>query len=91
VAEERNNILQKAIRLYLNSRKLNYNNAILNLSAFQEKAKRDDNWNMQYGSTAEQLKQYKVVVCPPDDEWVLVEKDEKRNPPSELFFRQVKK
>jgi len=41
--------------------------------AAKEKGHRDTNtWEMQYGSTAEQLKNYNVTTVPPKDEWVTV-------------------
>lgn len=70
--EERNNILQKALTLYIAEQltvKLDTGN--VSLMAVQEKGKRDeDSWEMVYGSTAEQLKQYSVNILPPMDTWV---------------------
>ena len=52
-----------------------FNNANVSLMAAKEKGHRDTStWEMQYGSTAEQLKNYTVTTVPPKDEWVTVAK-----------------
>lgn len=70
--EERNNILQKAIILYIGELKnIEYRNAKVSLMAVSEKAKRDDNtYEMVYGSTADQLSCYSVNIVPPNGTWV---------------------
>ncbi|CAM9104163.1 unnamed protein product, partial [Ectocarpus fasciculatus] len=70
--EERNNILQKALILYIGELKnIEYANAKVSLMAVSEKAKRDDNtYEMVYGSTADQLSCYSVNIIPPNGHWV---------------------
>jgi hypothetical protein len=77
--DQRNNILQKAITMYIgeNCSSSKYKNANISLMAAKEKGHRDDNWDMQYGSTAEQLKAYSPMTVPAKDEWVDVDTDEK--------------
>mmetsp|Transcript_23860 Transcript_23860/g.49710 ORF Transcript_23860/g.49710 Transcript_23860/m.49710 type:complete len:629 (+) Transcript_23860:32-1918(+) len=75
--DKRNNILQKALMMYIGEHcgAVKFNNANISLMAAKEKGHRDTNtWEMQYGSTAEQLKNYTVTTVPPKDEWVTVSK-----------------
>jgi len=83
--EERNNILQKAITLYIGEIKgIKLETSRLSFMAAKEKAQRDtDTWEVQYGSTAEQLEQYAINTLPPNDVWV----DLRTN----LSFRQSNK
>lgn len=70
----RNNILQKAITLYLNEQSVAYRDAKLNLVALREKGHRDnDTWQMSYGTTADQLKAYRVTTAPQENQWVEIE------------------
>lgn len=75
--EERNNILQKAIILYIGEIKdLKFENGKISLMAVQEKGKRDqESYEMVYGSTADQLKQYSVNILPPNNQWVVLKSD----------------
>ena len=77
--DQRNNILQKALTMYIGEMcdSKDYRNANISLMAAKEKGDRDDNYDMQYGSTAEQLKAYSPVTVPAKDEWVAVSKDVK--------------
>jgi chaperone BCS1 len=70
--EERNNILQKALILYICDIKgVEYRNAKVSLMAVSEKGKRDDDsYEMVYGSTADQLGAYNVNIVPPSGTWV---------------------
>ncbi|CAN0119203.1 unnamed protein product [Scytosiphon promiscuus] len=78
---QRNNILQKAVSLYVGQLGLQYDNALVVLSSVKEKGNRDeDNYNMVYGGTAEQLKAYRVGITPPQNNWVEVE--------DTVFFQQ---
>ena len=53
---------------------LSFNRADVSLMAVKEKAQRDTTtWNISYGSTADQLRQYKVTTTPPKDEWVKID------------------
>lgn len=73
--DERNNILQKALTLYIGETAgaKNYKVANVSLLAAKEKGIRDEStWDMNYGSTADQLKRYQVTTVPPKDEWVKV-------------------
>eukprot|EP00752_Nemacystus_decipiens_P011862 g10522.t1 len=79
---QRNNILQKAIALYVGQLGLKYDDALVVLSSVKEKGNRDeDSYNMVYGGTAEQLKAYRVGITPPENNWVEVE--------DAVFFKQV--
>eukprot|EP00903_Cladosiphon_okamuranus_P014647 g13582.t1 len=79
---QRNNILQKAISLYVGQLGLKYDSALVVLSSVKEKGNRDeDSYNMVYGGTAEQLKAYRVGITPPENNWVEVE--------DAVFFQQV--
>jgi hypothetical protein len=70
--EERNNILQKAIILFIGEMKhIKMNNAKVSLMAVTEKGNLDQNtYEMVYGSTADQLKQYDINVLPPSNTWI---------------------
>ena len=73
--DKRNNILQKALTMYIGetSGASGYMNANISLLAAKEKGHREAGmWEMQYGSTADQLKMYNVTTLPPKDEWVIV-------------------
>jgi len=73
--DERNNILQKALTLYIGETAgaREYKNANISLLAAKEKGIRDEHsWDMNYGSTAEQLRRYSVTTVPPKDEWVSI-------------------
>uniref|UniRef100_A0A7R9U422 AAA+ ATPase domain-containing protein n=1 Tax=Pinguiococcus pyrenoidosus TaxID=172671 RepID=A0A7R9U422_9STRA len=72
--DQRNNILQKAISLYLNEITVQYRDAKLNLVALKEKGTRDqESWTMQYGTTADQLKAYKVTTVPQENQWIEID------------------
>ncbi len=76
--DQRNNILQKALTMYIGEMCATqaYKNANVSLLAAKEKGKRDQcTWEMKFGDTAEQLKAYNVCTVPPKDEWVTVDKD----------------
>lgn len=70
--EERNNILQKAITLYIAEIKnLKMDNSKISFMAVKEKGTRDnDSWEMVYGSTAEQLQAYSITSLPPNGIWI---------------------
>ena len=71
--DKRNNILQKALTMYIGEHcgAVEFRNANVSLLAAKEKGSFDNHsWSMQYGSTAEQLKAYTVTTVPPKDEWV---------------------
>lgn len=73
--DKRNNILQKALTMYIGEHcgAVKLKNANISLLAAKEKGTRDSStWEMQYGSTAEQLKNYNITTVPPKDEWVTV-------------------
>lgn len=75
--EERNNILQKAIILFIGEMKhIKMNSAKVSLMAVTEKGNRDqDTYEMVYGSTADQLKQYDINVLPPCNVWIELRPD----------------
>ena len=75
--DQRNNILQKALTMYIGEHcgSFEYKNANIALMAAKEKGQRTENWDMEYGSTHEQLKAYAPMTVPPVDEWVDVEKE----------------
>jgi hypothetical protein len=75
--EERNNILQKAIILFIGEMKhIKMNNAKVSLMAVTEKGNLDQNtYEMVYGSTADQLKQYDINVLPPSNTWIELRPD----------------
>ena len=77
--------MQKAITLYIGEMKgIKLETSRLSFMAAKEKAQRDtDTWEVQYGSTAEQLEQYAINTLPPNDVWV----DLRTN----LSFRQSNK
>lgn len=70
--EERNNILQKALILFVGEIKsIEYDDAKVSLMAISEKGKRDeDTWEMVYGSTADQLSAYSINIIPPSGRWI---------------------
>ena len=69
--EERNNILQKALMMYIGDMKtLDMNASKLSFMAVQEKGIMGDDWEMEYGSTVEQLEQYQVSTLPQYEEWI---------------------
>mmetsp|Transcript_4169 Transcript_4169/g.5123 ORF Transcript_4169/g.5123 Transcript_4169/m.5123 type:complete len:582 (+) Transcript_4169:1413-3158(+) len=68
---ERNNILQKAIKLYLGSKGLKFCKSAVSLAAIKEKSKFDhENYERVYGGTAEQLRCYNVTNLPASGVWV---------------------
>ncbi|GBG29192.1 26S protease regulatory subunit, putative [Hondaea fermentalgiana] len=74
----RNNILQKAISMYLGSLKdkITYPRASTNLMAVREKSTVDRHmWTTTYGSTVDQLEAYDLVNLPSLDDWVYLEDD----------------
>lgn len=82
-ADEKNNILQKAITLYLAKRDVNYDVCDINLQAVkaQQWANDEDDSDDEdsvagqedvYGNTAAQLKLYRVTRMPPPGVWVNV-------------------
>ncbi|CAN0433199.1 unnamed protein product [Ascophyllum nodosum] len=87
VEGQRNNILQKAIMLYVGELQLKYDNALVVLSSVKEKDNRNDDpyhhifRRPVHGSTAEQLKAYRVNVTPPQNIWVEVD--------DRVFFQQI--
>jgi len=69
--DERNNILQKAISLYMASQTMVMKHAKVALMAVKEKGQRDtESWEMKYGDTSDQLKAYSVSNMPCDNEFV---------------------
>ena len=73
--DSRNNILQKAISLYMSTLNIKYEMADLNLMAVKEKSSYDrDEYRTTFGSTAEQLKLYDIVAAPVGGNWVKLPK-----------------
>lgn len=72
VDEVRNNILQKAISLYIGELgDLKLDESVFSFMAVKEKSTLcRDTWEQQYGSTVEQLQQYSVNTLPPRDIWI---------------------
>jgi len=72
LCESRNNILQKAIMLYIGEMKnIKLPESIVSLMAVKEKGTfNDDSWEMEYGNTAEQLQGYSVNTLPPEEVWI---------------------
>jgi len=74
---EHNNILQKALVMYLSQklpsmlRKSREANFLLTCTGKEKSSGRY--WNKQFGATAEQLEQYSVTLSIPEDEWVQVQ------------------
>jgi hypothetical protein len=70
--EERNNILQKAIMMKIGEIKdIEMNTSKLSFMAVKEKGTRNqDSWEMEYGSTVEQLEQYNVSTLPQYGTWI---------------------
>ncbi|CAN0083822.1 unnamed protein product, partial [Ectocarpus sp. 8 AP-2014] len=85
VEGHRNNILQKAVSLYVGQLGLKYDHAMVVLGSVKEKGKRDEDsyvtFDDVYGGTAEQLKAYRVGVTPPQNNWVELE--------DAVYFQQV--
>lgn len=80
--EERNNILQKAVMMFIGEMKgLEMNTSKLSFMAVKEKGQRNEEYEMEYGSTVEQLEQYKVATLPQHGAWIDVAKG--------LRFRQT--
>lgn len=88
--DEKNNILQKAITLYLADQDVDYRKCDLNLTAIKgrkyrynsKKTSESDNESDDdepeedtYGNTATQLKAYRIHRMPPPGQWVEVEDD----------------
>lgn len=83
--DKRNNILQKALTMYIGEHcgAVKFRNANVSLLAAKEKGSFDSySYSMQFGSTAEQLKAYTVTTVPPKDEWVDIDEGVK--------FREVR-
>ena len=74
--EERNNILQKAIMMKVGEMKnIEMNTSKLSFMAVKEKGTRNqDSWEMEYGSTVEQLEQYQVSTLPQYGAWIKLDK-----------------
>jgi SpoVK/Ycf46/Vps4 family AAA+-type ATPase len=73
--EERNNILQKALTMFIGEIKtLKMNSSKLSFMAVQEKGSVGEDYEMEYGSTVEQLEQYRVSTLPQDNEWIDIRK-----------------
>ncbi|GBG29191.1 ATP-dependent zinc metalloprotease FtsH-like [Hondaea fermentalgiana] len=75
-ADTRNNILQKAISMYIGKLKdeIEYDRACTNLMAVRESYTMNrDVWEAQYGSTVEQLAAYQLVNLPNMNEWATLE------------------
>jgi hypothetical protein len=70
--EERNNILQKAIALYIGELgDLKLSESQLSFMAVKENSTfNDDTYEKEYGSTVDQLKQYSINTLPPEDTWI---------------------
>lgn len=70
--EERNNILQKAITLYIAEIKdLKLENSKISFMAVKEKATRDnESYQMVYGGTVEQLQLYSISTLPQNNVWI---------------------
>ena len=67
--EERNNILQKAITIYIGSLKLDLVTSKLSFMAVKEKSSYED-YEHKYGSNLEQLLQYSICTLPPSEMWI---------------------
>ena len=73
--EERNNILQKALMMHIGEIKnIRMNVAKLSFMAVQEKGTLNDDYEMEYGTTTDQLERYHVSTLPKDDEWITIRK-----------------
>jgi len=74
--EERNQLLIKALALYMNELNIQYAKAQCSLMAVREKTTFDTNrWRTTYGSTAEQLSSYKTVLKGEYNSWCSIRKD----------------
>ena len=60
---------------------LEMNNSKLSFMAVKEKGTRNDSWEMEYGSTVEQLEQYQVSTLPQFGAWIVLREG--------LRFRQL--
>ncbi|CAM9165519.1 unnamed protein product [Choristocarpus tenellus] len=78
----RNNIIQKAVMLYIGQMNLPFRKGKVLLTSIKEKAKYEDSWDgcVVYGDTSDQLKAYEVTTIPPDMMWVHIE--------DHIYFRQ---
>ncbi|CAK9033553.1 Probable mitochondrial chaperone BCS1-B (BCS1-like protein 2) [Durusdinium trenchii] len=77
-SDERNNILQKAISLYLGhlAGEIEYRKASTSLMAAKEKTNWNSNlWMAEYGSTVDQLNCYSIVNNPAINVWTDLEED----------------
>uniref|UniRef100_A0A0G4G760 AAA+ ATPase domain-containing protein n=1 Tax=Chromera velia CCMP2878 TaxID=1169474 RepID=A0A0G4G760_9ALVE len=81
---DRNNILQKAIRLYIQETlKPNFTSAECSLVQMKSMAQETDNWgDSRFSGSAKQLAAYVVNRLPAEDTWVLI--DKKRH----IWFKQ---
>lgn len=69
--EERNNILQKAISMYIGELgDLKLSHSQLSFIAIKEKASVNDSYEKEYGSTVDQLKQYSINTVPSENTWI---------------------
>lgn len=67
--EERNNILQKAVTIYIGSMDLKLLTSKVSYMAVKEKSSYED-YERTYGSNVEQLLQYSICTLPPSDTWI---------------------
>eukprot|EP00903_Cladosiphon_okamuranus_P005574 g5549.t1 len=84
----RNNILQKAIILYIGHLDLDYRRSQTLLTAVKAKGTsvgRRRGGNQVFGGTAEQLRAFDINIAPPKDVWVLVDKENR------IWFKQTKR
>eukprot|EP00752_Nemacystus_decipiens_P016300 g14577.t1 len=84
----RNNILQKAIVLYIGHLDLDYRRSQTLLTAVKPKgvgSGRRRRGNQVFGGTAEQLRAFDINIAPPQDIWVLVDKE------NGIWFKQTKR
>mmetsp|Transcript_4142 Transcript_4142/g.8985 ORF Transcript_4142/g.8985 Transcript_4142/m.8985 type:complete len:639 (+) Transcript_4142:126-2042(+) len=83
--DRRNNILQKAITLYIGELrdKIHYESAETSLMAAKEAyTMNKDTWDVQYGTTADQLSAYSLIDMPMQKNWAEIEDDL-------MFYREV--
>ena len=71
----RNQLLVKAIRMYVGSLRLVFPKGRADLSAVKEESTFDyDAYERVYGTTSSQLAAYRVSTCPESGEWVRIDK-----------------
>jgi len=74
--DTRNQVLQKSLSLYIGDLKVDYRRASTNLMAVKETTTFNTNtWDVEYGSTSQQLERYNVVNLPQENEWAYIEDD----------------